>query len=627
MASSITSTTTTASAAATEPSPTSPASVTASTAESEVYRPTHPIAHLQGPFEESILESIHGFNQRVLSPPDAVTRRKQLLQSPKYQRSCSGKWQQRAGERYHPLWKIMAQVSFGIHLLATGSARSELESVQILRVHVAEIDGFVRRTMEDYQLAHEDLTARFDLLAVPLANLDVLDSMLGDESFKLFLIDCIGKINHVVRRSEIALQDSLKDLRKAAIAVRTVKDYLNIIPQHQHTWSPSFGGVYADMFQRVGLWLTSLSNLQAQGVRLVEFLVNLSSSISRLRLRIGLNQAGSTRSVTLSPNMFPPPRAAVSMDNLHEAHQRASYADKPLPDIRQRNRSILSLKRFGAKLQHRFSSVSNQHHSPTPSKTNLSTTGSPRPHSPVRAPSSSATITSPSLISIHTTTPDLPDLPELVGSHPLQPPKIPELVGSPTSPNISELPGSSPTKTQVLKSVELGSSLGEIPRDSIDSRTFAYENIVSLPEFERGAPLSYIEKHFPELALSDIPIHQWPTQSFKPHQRPLTPAQLPRRQTTAKLKPFLRGLFSKSSCVQPTISESGTTGDCSEESPVSTSTDPSPIQRARDEPPNTISLRTLTNSEPRLPLPSPSLYNRDTINSHSTPSRTPSTAS
>ncbi|KMQ41548.1 hypothetical protein HL42_7772 [Trichophyton rubrum] len=571
MASSITSTTTTASAAATEHSPTSPASVTASTAESEVYRPTHPIAHLQGPFEESILESIHGFNQRVLSPPDAVTRRKQLLQSPKYQRSCSGKWQQRAGERYHPLWKIMAQVSFGIHLLATGSARSELESVQILRVHVAEIDGFVRRTMEDYQLAHEDLTARFDLLAVPLANLDVLDSMLGDESFKLFLIDCISKINHVVRRSEIALQDSLKDLRKAAIAVRTVKDYLNIIPQHQHTWSPSFGGVYADMFQRVGLWLTSLSNLQAQGVRLVEFLVNLSSSISRLRLRIGLNQAGSTRSVTLSPNMFPPPRAAVSMDNLHEAHQRASYADKPLPDIRQRNRSILSLKRFGAKLQHRFSS--------------------------------------------------------LVGSHPLQPPKIPELVGSPTSPNISELPGSSPTKTQVLKSVELGSSLGEIPRDSIDSRTFAYENVVSLPEFERGAPLSYIEKHFPELALSDIPIHQWPTQSFKPLQRPLTPAQLPRRQTTAKLKPFLRGLFSKSSCVQPTISESGTTGDCSEKSPVPTSINPSPIQRAKNEPPNTLSLRTLTNSEPRLPLPSPSLYNRDTINSYGTPSRTPSTAS
>ncbi|EFQ98906.1 hypothetical protein MGYG_01920 [Nannizzia gypsea CBS 118893] len=632
MASTITSAVTTASATVTVSSPTSPASESSSAAESEVYRPTHPIAHLQGPFEESILESIHGFNQRVLSPPDAVTRRKQLLQNPKYQRSCSGKWQQRAGERYHPLWKIMAQVSFGIHLLATGSARSELESVQILRVHVAEIDGFVRRTMEDYQLAHEDLTARFDLLAVPLANLDVLDSMLGDESFKLFLIDCIGKINHVVRRSEIALQDSLKDLRKAAIAVRTVKDYLNIIPQHQHTWSPSFGGVYADMFQRVGLWLTSLSNLQAQGVRLVEFLVNLSSSISRLRLRIGLNQAGSARSFTLTPNMFPPPRAAVSMENLHQSHQRTSYVDKPLPDIRQRNRSILSLKRFGAKLQHRFSSVSNQqqHSSPTPSRTNYSTTtGSPRPHSPVRAPSSLATFPSPSTISIHTTTPDIPELPELVGSHPLQHPNIPELAGSPLiHSNIPELPGSPPIKSQLLKSVELGSSLGEIPRDSIDSgaRTFAYENVVSLPEFERGAPLSYIEKHFPELALSDIPIHQWPTQSFKPRQRPLTPAQLPRRETTAKLKPFLRGLFSKSSCVQPTVSESNSIDDCSEKSPVSTPSDPSPIQRAKHEPPNTISIRTLTNSEPRLPLPS-SIYNRDTLNSCDTPSRSPSTAS
>lgn len=327
--------------------------------------------------------------------------------------------------------------------------------------------------------------------------------------------------------------------------------------------------------------------------------------------------------------MFPPPRAAVSMENLHQSHQRTSYADKPLPDIRQRNRSILSLKRFGAKLQHRFSSVSNQHPSPTPSRTKFSTTGSPRPHSPVRAPSSSATITSPSSISIHTTTPDIPELPELVGSHPLQHPNIPELAGSPiTQPNISELPGSPPIKSQLLKSVELGSSLGEIPRDSIDSgaRTFAYENVVSLPEFERGAPLSYIEKHFPELALSDIPIHQWPTQSFKPRQRPLTPAQLPRRETTAKLKPFLRGLFSKSSCVQPTISESGTADDCSEQHHVSTSIDPSPIQRAKNEPPNTISIRTMTNSEPRLPLPS-SVYNRDTLNSYDTPSRSPSTAS
>ncbi|KAF3492045.1 uncharacterized protein GIQ15_01562 [Arthroderma uncinatum] len=607
------------------PEPGSPSSATShspSTASesSEVYRPTHPIEHLQGPFEESILESINGFNQEVLSPPDAVTRRKQLLQNAKYQRSCSGKWQQRMGERYHPLWKIMAQVSFGIHLLATGSARSELESVQILRVHVAEIDGFVRRTMEDYQLAHEDLTARFDLLAVPLANLDVLDSMLGDETFKLFLVDCIGKINHVVRRSEISLQDSLKDLRKAVIAVRTVKDYLNILPQHQSTWSPSFGGVYADMFQRVGLWLTSLTNLQSQGIRLVEFLVNLSTSISRLRLRIGLNHAGSTRSVTLSPDIFTPPRAAVSMDNLHQhQHQhppnRASYIDKPLPDIRHRDRSFSSLKRFGAKLQHRFSSVSHQL-SPTPSRSNLSIAETVR-DSPGRSPASPS-------ISIQTATPDIPDIPELAGSPPSTRPNLPELAGSPIpSPTIAELAGTPLTQSQLFKSVELGASLNEIPRDSMESsaRTFVYENVVSLPEFERGAPLSYIEKHFPELALTDIPIHQWPKESFKPIKRPLTPAQLPRRATTSKLKPFLRGLFSKSSCVQPTESISGDNSS-DESQPIDTS-----FKELKKAPPNTISIRTLTNSEPRLPLPAPSLYNRDTIGGATRPSSIYSNAS
>ncbi|KAK2796772.1 hypothetical protein FQN49_009005, partial [Arthroderma sp. PD_2] len=314
--------------------------------------------------------------------------------------------------------------------------------------------------MEDYQVSHEDLTARFDLLAVPLANLDVLDSMLGDETFKLFLVDCIGKINHVVRRSEISLQDSLKDLRKAVIAVRTVKDYLNILPQHQNTWSPSFGGVYADMFQRVGLWLTSLTNLQSQGIQLVEFLVNLSTSISRLRLRIGLNHAGSTRSVTLSPDMFAPPRAAVSMENLHQRSQRASYADKPLPDIRHRDRSFSSLKRFGARLQNRFSSVSNQL-SPTPSRTNLSIADT------IRSPSVSVpTVTSPS-VSIQSATPDIPDIPELAGSPILHPPNLPELVGSPLPhPNVPELAGSPLSKSQLFKSVELGASLNEIPRDS-----------------------------------------------------------------------------------------------------------------------------------------------------------------
>lgn len=61
--------------------------------------PTHPIAQLQGPFEESILEVNDSSVIECVVDIDAQTRRRDLLENDEYERLCGRKWRQRASER------------------------------------------------------------------------------------------------------------------------------------------------------------------------------------------------------------------------------------------------------------------------------------------------------------------------------------------------------------------------------------------------------------------------------------------------------------------------------------------------------------------------------------------------
>jgi hypothetical protein len=61
--------------------------------------PRHPIPELQGPFEESITESLPGTNKGWTVDLDAQSRRRDLLEGSQYERLCGRKWRQRTGER------------------------------------------------------------------------------------------------------------------------------------------------------------------------------------------------------------------------------------------------------------------------------------------------------------------------------------------------------------------------------------------------------------------------------------------------------------------------------------------------------------------------------------------------
>lgn len=61
--------------------------------------PLHPIPQLQGPFEESIVESCKGAQDDGLVDMDAQSHRNYLLESKEYERICGRKWRQKPGER------------------------------------------------------------------------------------------------------------------------------------------------------------------------------------------------------------------------------------------------------------------------------------------------------------------------------------------------------------------------------------------------------------------------------------------------------------------------------------------------------------------------------------------------
>ncbi|KAI7309511.1 hypothetical protein KC315_g12965, partial [Hortaea werneckii] len=139
--------------------------------------PAHPLPSLQGAFEESILESTQGedANNTLADESDAERRRQNLLDMQHFDDSWTTRWKQRPGAEYHPLLKLMAQIVFGMHLLQQQQAKSNEEVVRILQTHVNEVDGFLERTAEDFDLAIVDIEERIRHLKLPMEHLDVFN--------------------------------------------------------------------------------------------------------------------------------------------------------------------------------------------------------------------------------------------------------------------------------------------------------------------------------------------------------------------------------------------------------------------------------------------------------------------
>ena len=263
----------------------------ASEEEIELEPPVHPVPTMQGAFEESLAETLNDPEDTYASDrksiADSISRRKILLEQQQYERTVAGRWKQRPGEKFHPLWKLVAQISFGMHLLQQKMAKSDEEVIKILQTHVDEIDGFLERTTEDFDLAQGDINERIRYLKLPLEHTDVFDTMLNDRNFRIAIVEGNEKIEHIIDRTAAAMNDALKDVQKGLDATRELAKYLTRLDKNWDDRTEEHDSVYLAMIGNTEGWSRAFLDLQAKGKTLRRALVQLGGIVAEMQRRAG----------------------------------------------------------------------------------------------------------------------------------------------------------------------------------------------------------------------------------------------------------------------------------------------------------------------------------------------------
>jgi hypothetical protein len=257
----------------------------------EVQVPTHPIPSMQGAFAESMLEASGASTPTAPKSRvgNAAARRKLLLEQDVSEETHAARWRQKPGQQYHELWKLMAQISFGIYLLLNGMARDEEQVMNILQGHVDEVDEFLETTMEDFDLAQEDIDERLKFLKLPLENIVIFDAMLEDRNFRLQIVNGNERIEHAITRTAAAMKDALKDVQQGLDACKEFTIYL-AEEQEGGLWmntSKDMQGVFEAMKGNVEGWYKAYVSLQTKGNNLGVALVQLGSIVAEMDRRAG----------------------------------------------------------------------------------------------------------------------------------------------------------------------------------------------------------------------------------------------------------------------------------------------------------------------------------------------------
>ncbi|KAL2356122.1 hypothetical protein BJ546DRAFT_591199 [Cryomyces antarcticus] len=269
--------------------------------------PIHPVACMQGAFEESITDSTEDANAHQPDKTSSEIKRMKLLKEDHYDETTTSRWKHKAGAKFHTLWKLMAQIAFGVHLLHQRLAKSDEEVVKILQTHVDEVDGFLEKTTEDFDLALKDIDERIRYLRLPLEHLDIFDAMLDDKNFRTSIIDAVTE-----------------ELRR----------YLDKLGPCWTQGSEELAVISTAMQGNAEGWYRCFRSLQMKGNQLGVSLVQLGSIIAEISKRAGtasrrnrprsrpMNQMQSGRTLGSSRINNSPPTSRFTSP---------IRADKPLP--------------------------------------------------------------------------------------------------------------------------------------------------------------------------------------------------------------------------------------------------------------------------------------------------------
>lgn len=245
---------------------------------------------MQDAFDESLAEHTGGLE--VLKPKlrvgDAKTRRDRLLNEGKDEGPPAAYWRYRPGQKNHELRRLLAQISFGVHLLLNGSATAIESVVQILQGHIDEVDEFLEMTLEDMALATKDLQERLDHLRLPMNNMAVFEKMLEDRQFRLRILDGNEAIEHIVSRTTTALAQTVEDVDEGLKSTREFAAYLT--EQHYGGWrdeQPGIVTIFEAMKGNTEGWLNAFADLHAKDNALHVLTLQLSGVVSEMELTAG----------------------------------------------------------------------------------------------------------------------------------------------------------------------------------------------------------------------------------------------------------------------------------------------------------------------------------------------------
>lgn len=305
--------------------------------ESVMEPPMHPVLSLQGPFEESIIESTRESEvNKALAGTNAERRRQELLDAQQYDDSWTTRWRQRTKARYHPLLKLMAQIVFGMHLLEQQQAKSNEEVVKILQTHVNEVDSFLERTAEDFDLAIADIQERIRHLKLPMEHVDVFNIMLDDKKFRTQLLDGNDKIEKIIDRTSKAMNAALVDVRQGAQATQELGKYLDSVGDRWPRLQKDIADVYGAMRGNQQGWSKYLKDLKFKGDSLNSNLVQLGKVIGEMsKVAAAASRRNRPSSRPISASRSEPSTPALRSKFSPEAPplpmQRNMSLNKPLP--------------------------------------------------------------------------------------------------------------------------------------------------------------------------------------------------------------------------------------------------------------------------------------------------------
>jgi hypothetical protein len=309
--------------------------------------PVHPIASMQAPFAESLYEAMryatmppdpaYAKPQLRAAGPDAKTRYDALLSEDSDAPPAGALWRYRPAQAHHELWRLEAQVAFGMHLLLRGVANDNAQVVAILQGHIDEIDEFLETALDDLSQGIHDLSERIGFMRLPMDNMAVFEGLLEKREFRIQITDGNEKIEHVLSRARRMLAQFDDDITHGLRATREFSAHL--ARERDGDWMVErieVLPIYEAMRGNADGWMNAFGELGAKAAELDDLIKRLSGIVVFISAKAG--EVSRKTWSAIPPFSRPPvPRPQSPAESVRSEYSQATrITGFPLPPSARR---------------------------------------------------------------------------------------------------------------------------------------------------------------------------------------------------------------------------------------------------------------------------------------------------